>query len=943
MNTRKLSIFIGCTMLMASALLSCDDKDKAKFEEAVRADLMQKMIDEIDKYSELDGISIASIDPFTEDNIVKDGDTYTAKTKAKLVYTYNDSIKVFVPKLKQIEKTITVTVTGTKDDFTSKTYTWTADSDEYVSVKKTLSANACAELFNYDIFTEAGSVCNTMALQLEHAKLINEDITKFEDECNTNYFFTYHNSCINYFHDHVFNDKLKDESKYRFYEISFLLSNNEDYAELISNMSDHEFIDTSSVYRSVEKLHTKLEEIPEIQPGNFDTNCQTFCQNLKDSEYYSEKVVQECNAICTSSCDQFCGKVHKNYAGADDAILLVYAYTDYLNQESTTTISKLTDKLLEEYSSDIAVYYGSNPSKFDPGRYSSVSLKINQLEYYAYQNQFGNDMHKFLIKYNPILLDLEFDEETSFINDFPLHAENLANLGDFDYFGRNNNKNFDEANNMNLQTLANVMGIRGKTPVLVINDKVIPVNQTTSYESIKSVLDTELARAKDISKQTGLKGVPLSNHIRSQMNNTNTGKTKVEFQLDQDQNDQKLVFIETGKAPTIGNKNAPVTFITFSEFQCPWCQKGNDTLKELQKNYPNDIRIVYKHAPLSESYHRYATIAAQAAVAAQNQNKFWPYGDKLYELVDEAKHNDYTKEEFVEHAITLAEELGMNKKKFIQDMNHPDTLKRIETERDLLQKTLNGNGVPTYYINGTKFTGAKPYDQFETAFKLELQKAKSFNSSAKGEALYKAIVNASSNDKDQKLTIDTTNDIHFGNPNAPITLVHFLDIQDVVGTLPTYNHTKFYLNSGADIYQIIYKPTEHFDETSMFYASLLIAASKQNFFMEMADFIARQFVDYSPWGSDDEIDIDDSLKRALEFVRESGRDEQRFLQDYNSDETKKQIKQNTLDYNLLKCKGKYTCFIVQDKVVPENNLDDAMDKAYEDYLNQKTQPNSVKK
>lgn len=921
MNIRKLSILIGSMLIMAASLFSCDDKEKAKLQEAMHADLMQKMTDEINKYPELDSVAVESIAPFDEKNISKNGDVYTAKTTATLAYTYNDSYRKFVPKLKQINKTIDITVTGTKDELLSGNYKWTADTQDYYTVKKALSAIACHNFLKPNAFSDESNVfCYDLMDKLSHTMTVHTNMDHFLSECENNYMMTYYEPCIDHINANLLDDAF-DESKYRFYEICYLLSSDEDYTELVDNMVNHQMIKEEYNSFETKDLYRKFENSSEIQPRNYDTNCQTFCQTLENSEFNSKSAIEQCNALCTNTCDQLCGKVHKNYAGADDATLTIFAYMNYLNTESTSTITRITDKLLEDYGNNVAIYFASNPETLN-----GTSIHINSLEEYANINHFGYDMHKFFVKYSPMLSDLEFDEIQTYKNDFPIQALELSDY-DFDFYDLDNIKQLDEANHADLHSIADEMGIRGITPVLVINDKTIPVNQATTYESVKVVVDQELEKSLALSKQTGLKGVPLSNHIRSKMNPATIGKKEVEFELTLAEEDLPI-FIETGVAPTIGDKNAPVTIITFSEFQCKYCEIGNKTLMDLYHNYPKDIRIVYKHGPLKESTHPYAISAALAAVAAQNQNKFWPYADKLYGLVNQADEDDIEKEVFIERTIALAEELGMNKTKFINDMNHPDTLKRVLKERDMLYQTLNGRGVPTYYINGQKLVGSKSYEQFETTFLLELDKTKKLKSKAKGEALYKAIVNdATSKDNKKRITIDTSNDIHIGNPNAPVTIVHFLDIQDIGGRMTTYSHSKLYLNNGGMQHQVIYKPTHHFDEQSMFYSSLLIAASKQNFFLEMADFIVHKFVEFHPY-SDPDIDIDEALKLTLKFVQESGRDEQKFLQDYNADETKNQIKQNTIDYNRLECHGQYTCFIVQDKVVPENDLDDALKEAY---------------
>ena len=81
-------------------------------------------------------------------------------------------------------------------------------------------------------------------------------------------------------------------------------------------------------------------------------------------------------------------------------------------------------------------------------------------------------------------------------------------------------------------------------------------------------------------------------------------------------------FTEDG-TPYRGNPNAAITLVESSDFQCPFCGRAMATMMKLLKAYPKDVRLVFKHHPLS--FHRQAHIAAQAAVEAYKQKKFWKY------------------------------------------------------------------------------------------------------------------------------------------------------------------------------------------------------------------------------------------------------------------------------------------------------------------------------
>jgi len=79
----------------------------------------------------------------------------------------------------------------------------------------------------------------------------------------------------------------------------------------------------------------------------------------------------------------------------------------------------------------------------------------------------------------------------------------------------------------------------------------------------------------------------------------------------------------------LGNVNAPITLIEFSDFQCPYCQRFAPTVKQIMKTYGDKIRLIYRHYPLP--FHTNAQIAAEASECAADQGKFWEYHDILFE------------------------------------------------------------------------------------------------------------------------------------------------------------------------------------------------------------------------------------------------------------------------------------------------------------------------
>ena len=90
------------------------------------------------------------------------------------------------------------------------------------------------------------------------------------------------------------------------------------------------------------------------------------------------------------------------------------------------------------------------------------------------------------------------------------------------------------------------------------------------------------------------------------------------------------VEVAVGNSPSIGSKDAKVTIVEFSDFECPYCARAYTTVKQIQEAYPNDVKIVYKNLPLT-NIHQYAQKAAEASVCASDQGKFWEMHDKMFE------------------------------------------------------------------------------------------------------------------------------------------------------------------------------------------------------------------------------------------------------------------------------------------------------------------------
>lgn len=164
--------------------------------------------------------------------------------------------------------------------------------------------------------------------------------------------------------------------------------------------------------------------------------------------------------------------------------------------------------------------------------------------------------------------------------------------------------------------------------------------------------------------------------------------------------------------PTRGSKNAPITMVEFSDYQCPYCKRAEDSVKEVMKKYGSKIKLVYRHYPLP--FHHDAKPAALAAACAQEQNKFWQYHDMLFDNQNALKDTDL---------VTYAKKLSLNEKKFSECVASKKHEGMIDADTEAGKK-LGVTGTPAFFINGRMLSGARPAEDFEELINVELEAAK---------------------------------------------------------------------------------------------------------------------------------------------------------------------------------------------------------------------------
>lgn len=158
-----------------------------------------------------------------------------------------------------------------------------------------------------------------------------------------------------------------------------------------------------------------------------------------------------------------------------------------------------------------------------------------------------------------------------------------------------------------------------------------------------------------------------------------------------------------------GPINAPVTLVEYSDFQCPACRTYETSLKNLAQQYDQELRIVYRHFPLT-TLHKNAQKAAYASEAASLQGKFWEYHDMLFNTQDVWSEQSNPETYFLDYAKSL----GLDQERFKKDMDS-DEVKSVVAEQARAGEKEKITGTPTFFLNGKYFETPKTYEGFSAA------------------------------------------------------------------------------------------------------------------------------------------------------------------------------------------------------------------------------------
>ncbi len=170
----------------------------------------------------------------------------------------------------------------------------------------------------------------------------------------------------------------------------------------------------------------------------------------------------------------------------------------------------------------------------------------------------------------------------------------------------------------------------------------------------------------------------------------------------------------------LGPKNAKVTLVEYSDFECPACKTYSTMITELTKDFPDDLRIVYRHFPLSQ--HQYAKLAARYAEAAGRQGKFWQMTEFIFNGQDQwSSASDDTAKAEEKYFLKYAADLGLNIDRLKVDLNSEETSDKIENDY-IGGENSKITYTPTFFLNSKQIDNPRSYEEFKSLIEERIGK-----------------------------------------------------------------------------------------------------------------------------------------------------------------------------------------------------------------------------
>ncbi|HEU4535825.1 MAG TPA: thioredoxin domain-containing protein, partial [Polyangiaceae bacterium] len=317
--------------------------------------------------------------------------------------------------------------------------------------------------------------------------------------------------------------------------------------------------------------------------------------------------------------------------------------------------------------------------------------------------------------------------------------------------------------------LSKKVGANG-TPHFYING--VELSGAQPYEKFKEQIDQQLEKAK-AKIASGVKPERVYAALAKENQQAPKPAAADKKEPPKREEDSSTVWkVPVGKAPILGNEKAPVTVVIFSDYQCPFCKRAEDTVKKVTETYGDKVRVVWKDQPLP--FHPRAKPAANLALEARAQKGdkgFWDVHDKLFASAPKLEDADLE---------NIAKEAGLDVAKAKEAIAKDKYKATIEADQGLAED-LNASGTPHFFINGRRLVGAQPFEKFQAIVDEEVKKAEGLR--AKGVAADKVYDEIMKEGKEppppeKKQVAAPGKDLPFkGGANAKVVIQEFSDFE----------------------------------------------------------------------------------------------------------------------------------------------------------------------
>jgi protein-disulfide isomerase len=242
------------------------------------------------------------------------------------------------------------------------------------------------------------------------------------------------------------------------------------------------------------------------------------------------------------------------------------------------------------------------------------------------------------------------------------------------------------------------------TPIFFINGRMLPGARPKHI--FRHFIDQEL----ELAARLGEQGVGASELYDYE---TRWGYTAIIYEGEEPELDEDSVYpVPVDDSPARGPATAPITIVAFSDFQCPYCARGHETMEQLRALHGEQLRFVFKHFPLPG--HPLGALASRASFAAAQVGKFWEFHDAVFALGGRYDADDL---------LEIGDQLGIPRDQLEIAMTTEVHDAKIEADIEL-GMSLRVNGTPAYFINGRPIVGALPLMDFRMLIAEELERTR---------------------------------------------------------------------------------------------------------------------------------------------------------------------------------------------------------------------------